>query len=308
MKRSFKPTKTSEDIDATTPPPAKKPRTTEESLDSVQTPAEEASTSGGQTLDDWAMTPELASAMGLAPQQSEGAATPSGRHEVTDFGEYWVVPDSTIRSVHDAQGEQITETAFAAVKAVWDKVKDGSSRVKITEADSTGKAHAGFKASITAKIGLLMTKPNGRQLLTELMSGGFDVTIRPSAAKVYGGGQAIRGGSGTLENSDGSAGTGGTTIIEIDPAVSDSDIKVYNAAGTEISDPVYIFLGHEMIHARHNQLGRNRRNLAATNAAKYSNREEEQTIATGSGVTENQLRAEHGLDARVGTSGVDKRP
>jgi hypothetical protein len=73
-------------------------------------------------------------------------------------------------------------------------------------------------------------------------------------------------------------------------------------------DPVYIFLGHEMIHARHNQLGRNRRNVAATAPAKYSNREEEETIATGAGITENQLRAEHGLEGRVGHGGVDKRP
>ncbi|HEX3758667.1 MAG TPA: DUF4157 domain-containing protein [Kofleriaceae bacterium] len=243
-----------------------------------------------------------------ATPATPAAPAPSGRHEITDFGEYWVVPDATNRSVADAQGEQITETAFAAVKAAWDKVKDGSGNIKISENDSAGTAHAGFKASVTTKIGLLMAKPKGRELVTSLLSGGFDVTIRPSAAKVYGGAQAIRGGAGTLEQAGGSAGAGGTTIIEIDPACTDNDIKVYDQNGAEISDPVYIFLGHEMIHARHNQLGRNRRNLAATDPAKYSNREEEETIATGGGITENQLRAEHGLDARVGHGGVDKRP
>ena len=242
------------------------------------------------------------------PPVTPATPAPSGRHEVTDFGEYWVVPDSTQRSVPDAQGEQVTETAFAAVKAAWDKVKDGSGNIKISDNDSAGTAHAGFKAIVTTKIGLLMAKPKGRELVTSLVSGGFDVTIRPSAAKVYGGAQAIRGGAGTLEQAGGAAGAGGTTIIEIDPACTDSDIKVYDKNGAEISDPVYIFLGHEMIHARHNQLGRNRRGLAATDPAKYSNREEEETIATGGGITENQLRAEHGLDARVGHGGVDKRP
>lgn len=233
---------------------------------------------------------------------------PSGRHEVTDFGEYWVVPELTSQCFADAHGEQITETEFAVVKTAWDKVKDGSGNIKITENDKLGTAHAGFKASITVRIGMLMSAPTGRQLVTSLLSGGFDVTIRPSLAKLLGGGTSFRGDAGSLEKADGSAGTGATTIIEIDPACTDDDIKAFNKNGVEIPDPVYIFLGHEMIHARHNQLGRNRRGLAATDPAKYPNREEEATIATGAGITENQLRAEHGLDARAGHTISDKRP
>ena len=84
-----------------------------------------------------------------------------------------------------------------------------------------------------------------------------------------------------------------------------SDIKVNDARGNQISDPVFIFLGHEMIHAHHNQRGRNRRGLAATDGA-YSNREEQETVATGA-LNENQLRAEHGLTARHGSGGVDTR-
>lgn len=244
-----------------------------------------------------------------APKEGAKATpAPSGRHEVTDYGEYWVVPDATVGAIADAKGEQIKEPAFATLKASWDKVQDSTGNIKVIEADRAGVAHAGFKAATITRIGRLMSKPVGRQLVTSLVTGGFDVTIRPSAAKVYGGAQAIRGGAGTLENADGSGGGGGTTIIEIDPACTDNDIKVYNAAGAEISDPVYIFLGHEMIHAQHNQLGHNRRNVAASNPAKYSNREEEETIATGAGTTENQLRAEHGLEARIGHGGVDKRP
>lgn len=231
----------------------------------------------------------------------------SGRAEKTEFGDYWVVPDNTNQTFQDAQGEQITETAFATLQGVWDKVKDGSGNIKVTDTDKAGKTHAGFKDAILAKLGLLMSKPNGRQLIGDLIGGGFDVTIRPSDAQIYGGGNAIRGGAGTLEKDDTTSGGGGTTIIQIDPACTDDDIKVYDKAGKEISDPVFIFLGHEMIHARHNQLGHNRRGLAATAPDDYSNREEEETIDTGTGITENKLREEHGLDARYGHGGEDKR-
>lgn len=233
---------------------------------------------------------------------------PSGRREQTEFGEYWVVPDTTNGPVGDAQGEQIKETDFTALQGVWNKVKDGSGDIKITEKDSANGDHAGFKASILTKIGLLMSKPVGRKLVTELISGGKTVTIRPSAAKIYGGANAIRGSNATLENSDGTSGGGGTTIIQIDPDCTDNDIKVYNASGNEISDPVYIFLGHEMIHARHNQLGHNKRQQTATDPSKYGNKEEEQTIAKGTDFNENMLRSEHGLEARIGHAGVDKRP
>jgi hypothetical protein len=231
-----------------------------------------------------------------------------GRHELTDFGEYWVVPDGTSHSLVGVQGEQIPEAAFAAVKSTWDKIKDGSDRIKITETDRAGRAHAGFKASITTRIGQLMARPSGRQLVTSLLAGGFDMTIRPSSVKVYGGAQTLGLGTGVRENASGTAGAGGASIIEIDPAFTDADIKVYDASGVEISDPVFISLGHEMVHARHNQLGRNRTHLGAADPPRYHNREEEETIATGTlSVTENQLRAEHGLAARAGNRVVDKR-
>lgn len=132
------------------------------------------------------------------------------------------------------------------------------------------------------------------------------MTIRPSAGKIYGGANAIRQTPNTLENADGTSGGGGGTIIQIDPNVSDTDIKVHDAQGNEISDPVFIFLGHEMIHAQHNQEGHNRRNQAATDGA-YSNLEEQQTVSGGNGISENDLRAEHGLTARHGSGGRDVR-
>ena len=46
---------------------------------------------------------------------------------------------------------------------------------------------------------------------------------------------------------------------------------------------------------------------AATDGAAYPNAEEEETIATGAGPTENKLRAEHGLGVRKRHALTDTR-
>lgn len=273
------------------------------------------SPAAGQRAGDWGMTPELAGALGLdgaggidGAQGTPGLSGPSGRHEKTDFGEYWVIPNdfNPRQCIFDSKGEIIAEKAFVAAQKVWKSIGDGSGKLKILETDLNGVATAGFKAMMLPKVGLLMSRPKGRELMLGLAAGAHDVTIRPSTGRINGGAQARRGGDGSLEKADGKAGIGSSTTVEIDPTCSDDDNKVHDKDGNEISDPVYIFLGHELIHARHNQEGRNRRGLAATDG-KYSNREEEETIATGAGMNENELRAEHGLKARIGHSGRDQR-
>jgi len=68
-----------------------------------------------------------------------------------------------------------------------------------------------------------------------------------------------------------------------------------------------LILGHELIHATHNDAGHNHREKAATDGAAYPNAEEEEAIATSAGPTENQLRAEHGLGVRKGHALTDTR-
>lgn len=230
---------------------------------------------------------------------------PPGRGQCNEIGDFWIVPDSTTQCYVGVIGEQITETEYAKLMAVWSKLKDGSGNIKITEKDSTGTDHSGFQAEILAHMAKLLAKPVGRGLVTNLVNGATAVTIRPSSSQIYGGGNAIRGGSGTLENTDGTAGSGGTTIIQIDPGLKDSDVVVYDKDGNEINLPVFITLGHELIHAQHNSEGRNRRNNTASDTS-YSNQEEEETIATG-GLTENDLRTEHGMTLRHGHAGRDTR-
>jgi hypothetical protein len=234
--------------------------------------------------------------------------TPPGHGIDTKFGTYWIVPDDTNKSYPGLDGEQITESAFAILENVWSQLESGSGNLVITEKDMNGKDHAGFKNNMLTQCGKLLSQPTGRSVVVNLLAGSTNkVTVRPSAAKMYGGGNAIRvGGADALEKPGGQAGSGSGTIIQIDPSLKDEDIRVNDKDGNEISDPVFIILGHEMIHAQHNRAGRNRRDQAAT-SGDYSNKEEEQTVATGP-TTEKDLRSEHGLKARHGSGGRDTRP
>jgi hypothetical protein len=140
--------------------------------------------------------------------------------------------------------------------------------------------------------------------VTSLVSAGHTVTILPSGPKSIGG--ANRG-AGAIEKPDGTANVGGDSKILIEAGLKDKDIVVYDPAGKQISSPIFLILGHELIHATHNEVGRNHREKAAVDGAAYPNLEEEETIATGAGPTENKLRAEHGLGVRKGHRLTDTR-
>jgi len=236
------------------------------------------------------------------PATPTAAPTPVGHAEATDFGTYWVVPDGTAPQT-GITGEQITETAFKAVQGVWTKLKDGSGQIKIRETGEDGTAYAGFKDKMLTQFGKLLSKSIGRELVTGLVSAGHTVTILPSGPRTIAG---AKRGPGSVENADGTANTGGDSTIMIEAGLKDTDIVCRDPAGNVISSPIFLILGHELIHAVHNDAGRNHRNKTATDAS-YSNLEEEETIATGAGITENKIRGEHGLGVRKGHGGTDTR-
>jgi hypothetical protein len=126
---------------------------------------------------------------GGPPAAETPAPKPVGTHKKTDFGEYWVVPDGTNPAAAKVgqNGKLIEQTKFTAVEGVWNKVKDGSGKLVITETDKNGGAHAGFKATTLPRIGMLMSAPRGRELITGLVKGSKKCTIRPSPGKLYGG-------------------------------------------------------------------------------------------------------------------------
>jgi hypothetical protein len=242
---------------------------------------------------------------------ADADVAPVGTNKKTDFGEYWVVPDGTKPA--DAKvgqkGEVIEQAAFTKLEGAWTKIKDGSGKLAVIETDKNGGAHAGFKATVLPRLGTLMSKPKGRELITGLVNGGKKCTIRPAPGKVFGGAEtnAVGGlGAGAPGVvTGGVAGGGADSFVDLDASVGDADVKVHDAAGNDIADPVYIFLGHELIHARHIAAGGV--DMGAPSDASYGIKEEETTIATG-GLNENDLRDEHGLTKRHDHGGTDTRP
>ena len=161
-------------------------------------------------------------------------SAPPGRGQTTPFGQYWIVPDSTSQSLAGITGEQITETEFAAVQAVWDKLKDGTGNVKLAETDDKGGDHKGFKDKVLGYFGTMMSQPRGRALAAGLVNGSQAVTIGPTSSKKIA--NATRG-AGSLENADGTAGAGGTTTIRMDADLTDTSVTVFDKTGKEIPAP-----------------------------------------------------------------------
>ncbi len=193
-------------------------------------------------------------------------------------------------------GEQITEVDFAKLKAAWKQLQDGSGQIKISDTDAKGKKHAGFKQEVLSALGKLMSKPQGRKLVLDLLVAGAAVTIRPGPPKSV----ATTGTKRTALEKDGAkTGVATPSTIELEPGLTDDSVKAKDKDGKPLASPVFIVLGHELVHATHNAAGKNKSNQKASDGA-YRNKEEEQTISTGSGVTENKIRAEHGGKLRYG--------
>ncbi len=241
-------------------------------------------------------------ARALLQRDPPATAAPPGRGVSTEFGDYWIVPDDTMES-YDVIGEQITETEFSKLEAAWVTLKDGKGQLVISEKDWNGVDHPGFGAKFLLACGQLMSRPLGRELLVGLINGSQLVTVQPSESRMI---AAARRGAGTEEKADGTAGPGGTTTIRFDDDFDDKRVEVFDKDGKQIPEPLFIALGHELIHAKHNAAGRNKRAQASTDPA-YPNREEQDTIE-GSGLSESTLRAEHGLPGRHGHALKDMRP
>lgn|GEM_PF-1562338 len=244
------------------------------------------------------MPPAFGLQAGTAQMQGEDKR---GYETCTPFGDYFVTPDDAPGCYKDIHGEQITQSEFKKLQEAYDSIRNGSGDLIISETDNKGVEHGGFKRKTLDQIGLLMSKPMGRKLVLGILAGGKKVTIQPTPSPQIA--VATRG-EGSLANADGTANTGGTTTIQIDDNLTDDKVVAFDKAGKEIASPVFIILGHELIHARHNQAGLNQRNSKPKDAA-FGNREEEMTIADGD-LTENGLRSEHGIELRHGHSGKFK--
>ena len=230
---------------------------------------------------------------------------PPGRGISKEFGSYWVVPDGTNQS-YMVEGEQITETSFAKVEKTWGALKDGSGNIQIAEKDVTGTTHSGFRKQAIEYIGMLMSRPIGRALIMRLMNDESEqITIRPSASRKVAEAMPDGDEQNAFIKHDGTSSDGTDSIVEIDPDLKDDSVIVFDKDGNPIDAPVFLILGHELIHAENHLQGDGQLGIPADDDA-YTDAEEEAAIA-GTTVSENMLRAEHGYEERFGHDAVDMR-
>jgi len=100
-------------------------------------------------------------------------------------------------------------------------------------------------------------------------------------------------------------GTGSGSRINVRTGLRDSELMNEDEHGNFIPAPAFAIYGHELIHALHNRQGNDRTGVDSDNyrvapLAHWDNREEHHTIDSddAEAITENQLRAEHGLTKR----------
>ncbi|MEQ9669063.1 M91 family zinc metallopeptidase [Coleofasciculus sp. G2-EDA-02] len=248
-----------------------------------------------------------------------------GRGESTDFGVYWVLPDSVDRAgMSYLEGaEAISETDFDVLQQAWESLRAGSGQIQVLEEDSVGNRHDGFRERILAQLGRLLSRPAGRRLVLDLMYGAIRVRIIPAADSAIGA-RTLPDSEDAFEQPTGAPGRGSSSTIEVAADLQDDDVQVLDQEGNLMDSPVFISLGHELIHASHNAAGRNRRRTpfppiepslhpyeAAPRGPRMiaspgererqeydDNLEERQTVEI-----ENLLREEHGLPRRLGHLG-----
>ncbi len=209
------------------------------------------------------------------------------------------------------------EVVAARVEEIKEDIRDGTGNIVIDASSLNDGTYPSrylvmaFRQRMINSLDTLMTRPAGLEIIMQIMDDTETVTIAANE-------NALASASRTndaLELDDGSAGPGCNTTINIHPDLDDDDLVLFDDAGNDIPAPVWLILGHELIHAAHNSDGRNVRadesgaDRPPVTSPDYGNLEEEQTITTGD-LTENDLREQFGLDGpRHGHGGrIDDDP
>ena len=208
----------------------------------------------------------------------------------------------------------------------WDAIRNGTGTITI---DSLARSYGpgtsnvnlpDFAKNNRAMFARIMSRPNGRQLVGELLdnSDGNNIPIDIRAyhpdlvnmgvvgaeANPYDNNALarIRGASKKFRR----RGTGSGSLVGMQDGLQDSINVNQDASGDDLPSPAFILVAHELIHALHNKQGNNRRNVKSQkyNAGAihhgWTNQEEHTTIDMGQGITENDLREEHNLGRRHG--------
>ncbi|MGG8497003.1 hypothetical protein ACQY1Q_11330 [Tenacibaculum sp. TC6] len=212
--------------------------------------------------------------------------------------------------------ETLSKQQLAETQQDWQSILAGQRSIVIHNATAEDKnvQPEGFSNEILSMLHRTLGSNGGRELVHAINNDPHAVNILPkhpdSIAMMGGGGtvgetQALA--TGTLAAPV--AGPQRGSILRVEPNMSDTQYPSQDANGYAIPSPAWLLFAHELIHTRHNQLGMNYRNLDKANYsggmpnAIWSNAEEHTTIDLGVprvNITENSLRAEHGLSERYG--------
>lgn len=226
------------------------------------------------------------------------ARQPAGSRHNTPFGDYWVVPDGAAAHGRPGRGESITAAQFAVLQRAWEALSSNTGQVRIDDQEGIrGIYHGGFRPAVLAAFGRLLSRPAGRRLVLDLVNGPHLVVIQAWTGPMQEPADTTSS-SGAQRTAGGAPGQGAGATIRLRPNLLTDQVFVHGNHGRRIESPLFITIGHELIHAWRNAQGRNEGSQPPTDPA-YDNAEEEQTIAAGN-LTENDLRHEHRLPARHG--------
>ena len=237
---------------------------------------------------------------------------------INGIGTFNVVPDAT--AVDALDYGTLRQTDVARLQTVWGRINNSLSNLVIMEVNQDRVNVPGFRQNVLTAIGLVLSKPAGRQLIYDLDSGSQPILIMPASVSTvltpdtstHRMGQevlgmpagAMAGSTDAFLQMSGMPGKGTASRVELDPKLQDDTTISYDKSGKPIRNPIFVILAHELIHAKHNALGTNAMLLKGSPG--YTDKEEQNTIEN----EENPIRAEHlekRLAQRVGHSGDDRR-
>lgn len=197
----------------------------------------------------------------------------------------------------------------AQYRALYERLKSNATAIKIHETTGTRllrggqreETYPGFRYKILRSLITLISRRAGYDLVKSLAGGSKTVEIRPMPTNE----QAEPAFADAHDRQASRNGKGSATTVYLHPFLANETQQAYDEDGRPISFPVFLMLGHELIHAQHNQAGEAEGKRRSDH---YATDEEYETIAGGDHqehgeITENTLRDQFGLRRRDGHDG-----
>lgn len=219
------------------------------------------------------------------------------------------------------------------VQAYWQKIVNGTGKILISETDHlpgmvTTKVVAGFRNEALQALARLLRQPTGLTLIGQIMDGGKKTTIVPLTDQNTRHVSTLKGGS-KIENMPAIAvpdfsdsadyqeahrranykrlppmistgenqavpGEGIDTFVLMKPGFQDAELYT----DKNLVTPVFIALGHELVHAKHNATGTAMGTPPQVLTIYWNYEKEETHTIKDDETSENRLRADYGLGRR----------